>query len=125
MESEFQQPTQCSTEEEAELFRSVKKFKDNSIEKPFVPPHKQVSYKHSLIGDIPGAYAQAFSFDRMEDPEEVSDDEVEDLVEGMADVSLSKETKYHMRAPWAKVLIMKVYGRIVGFNYLTFKLNTL
>ena len=59
MEHEFQQPTQCSAEEEVELFRSVKNFKDNSIEKPFVPPRKQVSYRDSLIGDIPGAYAQA------------------------------------------------------------------
>ena len=125
MEPEFQQPTQCSAEEEAELFRSVKKFKDNSIEKPFVPPRKQVSYRDSLIGDILRAYAQAFSFDRMEDHAEESDDEVDDLVEGMVDVKLSKETKSRIRAPWAKALIVKVYGRTVGYNYLTFKLNTL
>ena len=99
MEPEFQQPTQCSAEDEAELFRSVKKFKDNSIEKPFVPPRKQVSYRDSLIGDIPRAYAQAFSFDRMEDHAEESDDEVDDLVEGMVDVKLSKETKSRIRAP--------------------------
>ena len=61
----------------------------------------------------------------MEDHEEDSDDELEDLVEGMVDVRLSKETKSHIRAPWAKALIVKVYGRTVGYNYLTFKLNTL
>ena len=53
----------------------------------------------------------------MEDHEEDSDDELEDLVEGMVDVRLSKETKSHIRAPWAKALIVKVYGRTIGYNY--------
>ena len=57
--------------------------------------------------------------------EEVSDTEVEELYEGMVEVSLSKETKARIRAPWSKALIVKVYGRIVGFNYLPFKINTL
>ena len=43
----------------------------------------------------------------------------------MADVKLSKDTKAMIRAPWSKALIVKVYGRMVGFNYLTFKINTL
>ena len=103
----------------------MKKFKDNSIEKPFVPPRKQVSYIDSLIGDIRGTYAQAFSFDRMEELDEESDDEVEELTEGMADVKLSRETKSYIRALWAKALIVKVYGRTMGYNYLTFKINTL
>ena len=59
MEPEFQQQTQCSSEEEAELVRSVKKYKDDSLDKPFAPPRKQVSYRDSLISDIPGAYAPA------------------------------------------------------------------
>ena len=52
MEPEFQQQTQCSSVEEAELVRIVKKFKDDSLDKPFAPPRKQVSYRDSLIGDI-------------------------------------------------------------------------
>ena len=43
----------------------------------------------------------------------------------MAKVKLSKETKARIRAPWSKALIVKVYGRSVGFHYLTFKLNAL
>ena len=50
---------------------------------------------------------------------------MEPLIEGMAEVKLSKETKTRIRAPWSKALIVKVFGRTVGFNYLTFKLNTL
>lgn len=41
------------------------------------------------------------------------------------DVKLSKETKSRMRAPWTKALIMKVYGKTVGYSYLTLKINTL
>nr|POE54099.1 hypothetical protein CFP56_73770 [Quercus suber]POE64412.1 hypothetical protein CFP56_12457 [Quercus suber] len=43
----------------------------------------------------------------------------------MAEVKLSKETKSRIRAPWSKALIVKVYGRSIGFNYLTFKINVL
>ena len=50
---------------------------------------------------------------------------MEDLVEGMTEVVLSKETKARIKVPWSKALIVKVYGRTVGFSYLTFKLNAL
>ena len=43
----------------------------------------------------------------------------------MAEVKLLKETKARIRAPWSKALIVKVYGKSVGFNYLTFKINAL
>ena len=43
----------------------------------------------------------------------------------MVDVKLCKETKSRIRAPWTKALIVKVYGKIVGYSYLTFKINTL
>ena len=43
----------------------------------------------------------------------------------MVEVKLSKETFSWIRALWSKALIVKVYGRIVGFNYLTFKINAL
>ena len=99
METKFQQANQSSSEEDAELERSVKKFKDNLKENPFMPPRSQVSYKDSLLGDIPGAYAQAFQFDRVEESEVESDIELDELVEGMVDVKLSKETKSKIRAP--------------------------
>jgi len=121
MEPEFQQPTQCSSEEEAELVRSVKKFKDYTRDKPFIPPRKQVSYKDSLKGNILGAYAQAFSFDKTEENEEESDLELEDLFEGMVDVKLLKETKARIRAPWAKALIVKVYRKTVEYSYVLSK----
>ncbi|XP_050261258.1 uncharacterized protein LOC126706038 [Quercus robur] len=123
MEPEFQQANQRSSEEDAELEKSVRKDKEKVVE----PNQSQVSYKDRLVGDIPGAYAQAFRFDKEEEAKEEaeSDTELDDLVEGMVDVKLSKETKARIRAPWTKALIVKVYGKTVGYSYLTFKINTL
>ena len=59
---------------------------------------------------------------REEDAEEL-DTELEPLIEGMVEVKLSKETKSRIGEPWTKALIVKVFGKIVGFNYLTFKIN--
>nr|POF24288.1 hypothetical protein CFP56_40403 [Quercus suber] len=102
MEPEFQQATSCSSEEEEELIRSVKKFKDNSIDKPFTEPRSRTV--------------------KIEDE---SDSKMEDLTDGSAEVKLSKETKAQIKAPWSKALIVKVYGRTLGYNYLIFKINTL
>ncbi|KAK7836758.1 hypothetical protein CFP56_022161 [Quercus suber] len=108
-----------SSEEEAELVRSVKKFKDSSTAQATASHHKQVSYRDSLVGDIPGAYAQAFSFDRIVEDDVDSNSDLDDIVEGKVDVHLSKETKARMRAPWAKALIVKVFalreiGKAIG-----------
>ncbi|KAK9990122.1 hypothetical protein SO802_025107 [Lithocarpus litseifolius] len=43
----------------------------------------------------------------------------------MPDVKVTRETKDRIWAPGSKTLIVKVYDRTVGFNYLTFKINTL
>ena len=40
-------------------------------------------------------------------------------------MSLSRETKSRIRAPWSKTLIVKVFGRSVAFSYLTFKINAM
>ena len=125
MEAEYCNEPPRSSEEEDELGRSVKKFKESGGGKQDTPLRKNISYKDSLIGDIPGAYQQAFKLDNVWDDEEESDTEVEPLIEGMAEVKLSKETKTRIRAPWSKALIVKVFGRTVGFSYLIFYGNQL
>ena len=125
MEAEYCNDPPRSSEEEDELGRSVKKFKESSRVNQSTPQRDFVSYKDRLVGDIPGAYEQAFKLDNVWDDGEESDTEVEPLIEGMAEVKLSKETKDRIRAPWSKALIVKVFGRTVGYSYLTFKLNAL
>ena len=74
---------------------------------------------------IPGACAKAFDFSDLLDKEAESDDEVEELREGLVAVKLTRETKLWIRKPWSNALIIKLYGRTVGFNFLQSKLNLL
>ena len=117
--------TQRTSEEEDELHRSIKKFKESNGARSFIQPRTLISYRDTLLGDIPGAYEQAFNLERNWDENFESDTNLEPLIKGMVEVKLSKEIFPQIRTPWSKALIVKVYGRTVGFNYLTFKINAL
>lgn len=134
-----------SREEEAELSRSTKKVKEShcndSQQRPFnginpnamgsfqllEPNNVKKSFKDKLIGEIPGAYAQAFDFSEYIDNgmESELDSEVDNLRQGVAAVSLSKATIQRIRAPWSSAFIIKVFGRSVGYNFLLSKLHAL
>nr|POE84551.1 hypothetical protein CFP56_63601 [Quercus suber] len=130
-----------SREEEMELTRSNKKVKDvrhasfmeeqrsssGSLEasKAFnfcTPP---LSFKDKLVGKIPRAYTQAFNFMESMDDDVESKDEVEPLRQGLAEVKFTKEFKQQIKNPWSKALIVKVYGRTMGFNFLHSKIHSL
>lgn len=115
-----------SSEEENELVRSNKKVKEvhhasygcaSNLHGETVSSPK-VSFREKLVGEMPGVYAQTFDFSEHMDADSDSDDESSEIREGFATIRLSKETKQRIRAPWAKALIIKVFGRIVGFSYL-------
>ncbi|XP_050260020.1 uncharacterized protein LOC126705116 [Quercus robur] len=129
-----------SSEEEAELERSNKKVKDvrhagfsvshdssfQSQGRLNSPSHgEKSSFKDKLLGEIPGAYNQAFAFEEHMEADIESDEELEELREGFAAVKLSKGVKHRIRAVWASSLIVKVYGRSVGFSYIQTRLNAL
>uniref|UniRef100_A0A7N2M5G8 Uncharacterized protein n=1 Tax=Quercus lobata TaxID=97700 RepID=A0A7N2M5G8_QUELO len=110
-----------SREEQEELAHSNKKvknvnhagFSDSSDSRPSSPNQPQgmwsqaISFKDKVVGEIPGAYTQAFNFgDLMKDDEE-SDDEVEALREGLVALKFSRELKQKIRHPWARALIVK------------------
>ena len=121
-----------SREEEAELARSKKKVKDvhhfdfandaceNIHSQAFQNTWgaNQTTFKEKLVGEIQGAYAKAFDFTDFLDMEAESDEEMDELREGLVAVKLSRETKLRIRKPWANTLIIKLYGRTVGFNFL-------
>lgn len=125
-----------SREEEMELACSNKKVKDmhhadfkfssgKGASSQDKTRNNGLSFKEKLLGEIPGAYNQAFQLDgHMEDNED-SDDEVTRIREGLAALTLSKEAKQRIRAPWANSLIVKVYGRTVGYHFLQARLNAL
>nr|POF11331.1 hypothetical protein CFP56_55570 [Quercus suber] len=91
MEVEYSFDPPCSREEEDELGRSVKRFKENSGVRLAFQPRVPVSYKDTLLGEIPGAYEQAFKFDTVRDDEKEAEPDLEPLIEGMVDVNISRE----------------------------------
>ena len=125
-----------SLEEQEELARSNKKVKNvnhagfcegqsSSSSSPSFAGgsgYQNASFKDKLMVEIPGAYTQAFCFEEFMDDDAKSDDEVETLRQGMVAVKFSKELKQEIRRPWARALIVKVYGRVVGLNFLQAKL---
>nr|POE91257.1 hypothetical protein CFP56_34579 [Quercus suber] len=129
-----------SREEEAEISRSKKKkvkdvhhagFNDGTSEGGSSQWHQAAwgspkkSFKDKLVGKIPGAFAKAFDFTDLMVDEAESDDEMLDLHERLAAVKLSRETKLRIRSPWAVTLIIKPFGKAVGFNFLQSKFNLL
>lgn len=67
------------------------------------------------MGEIPRAYSQAFALSDNMDAESESDEETEDIRQGLAAIRLLKEMKQCIRAPWAKAIMVKVYGNIMIF----------
>lgn len=54
-----------------------------------------------------------------------SDVEEDSLSEGMVAILLSKEEKARIREPWGQAIIVKTFGRNVGFFFLTNRLRAL
>lgn len=112
-----------SGEEVAELQISTKKVKEDH---PFGSPTANVdgqksdplSYKAKLVGELLGAYAQAFEAHFNSKKEAYSDDEVEDLLKGVVAIKLSREKTLHIKEMWAHSLIVKVQGRTVSFHFM-------
>jgi hypothetical protein len=87
-----------------------------------------ISYKDSLVGMIPGAYEYAFFGSSMEEDADFSsdeDDEDEPPEDGEVVIKFSRELKHRIRAPWSSSLIVKVFGRSVGYVFLMNKLKTM
>lgn len=114
MECEFSQ-REKSLEEDAELQRSTKKVKESILGPVF---GANVSYKDKLVGEMPGAFAQAFNLSSEDDFSDEPRMDVEGLQSGLVAVRLSPETRKQIRSKWASSLIVKVVGRAVGFHFL-------
>ena len=134
-------PRTLSREEEAELARSNKKVKDLHHAEFNVHPREsspspglhnsqsfaRASFKEKLVGEMPGAYVEAFDFDSLMEEGVDSDGEGgEDngqMREGWATVKLTKDTKWRIRGPWSKSIIVKLVGRTNSLLYMRTKLN--
>ena len=119
-----------SREEDDELQWSTKKVKENNRDRVSLEQHSPrlggegFSYKEKLIEDIPGAFEQAFNFENVMETEAESDIEDEEvLLLGEVVVKLFGDKKAKIRAAWNNGLIVKVFGKTVGYHYLLSKLT--
>ena len=76
------------------------------------------SYRDKLLGDFLGVHAHMSLPYSHNFGEEESDIELDEVTEGFASMKLFKETKIRIRGAWSNALIVKVYGRTVGYHYL-------
>ena len=113
-----------SREEDEELQRSTKKVKENHHGRAAQEPHglgtggMGISYKETLVGELPGAFEQAFDFNQEMEFDATSDDEFENLPPGEVAIKLSGERKNKIKASWSRAFIVKVFGKAVGFHFL-------
>ena len=68
---------------------------------------------------------QAFDFSDYVDNEVEPETNVKSIKEGFAAVNLLREFKQRIRAPWTNALIIKVFRRSIGFNFLNSKIHAL
>ena len=85
---------------------------------PLNPKGGGASYKARLLGEVAGAYEEAFEFNGAVDMGAQFDDEDSDLSAGTAAVNLLGERKQNIRKQWKNAFIVKVVGRTVGFQFL-------
>jgi hypothetical protein len=125
-----------SLEDEDSVCRSTKKKKDShpttgnedgaGLGSYFPEGFKAgMSYRDSLLGELPGAYEQAFFGSAMEDDLVSSDEEDDPPEDGEVVISIPRETKLRIRAPWSTSFIVKVFGRSVGYLFLVNRLKSL
>ena len=96
-----------SNEEEVELKRSTKKVKENHPSTN-VPSFEEGTFKDKLLGDIPGAYAQAFNIHNCTFEDVCADTDLDtkmkEISEGIISIKLSNSTISHIRGKWTHAL---------------------
>nr|XP_023911415.1 uncharacterized protein LOC112023033 [Quercus suber]POF11677.1 uncharacterized protein CFP56_62253 [Quercus suber] len=120
-----------SREEDDVLQQSTKKVKESyQNEEPSKLPSsnrdgKGRSYKEKLLGLNTGAYEHTFAFENDMDTEVESDADEKDLPLGEVAVRLSGVRKASIRAAWNNALIVKVFGKTVGYHFMVSSLTKL
>ena len=101
----------------------------NRIPSMLVGKQRQpISYKDSLVGITPDAYEKVFfeDFNMDQDhPSEMDTADDEPLEDRELKVELSKEAKIKIRQKWLSSLIIKVFGKNIGYSYLKWKIQDL
>ena len=123
---ESSQPSPSSSEEEEDAFHcSTKKIKDGHTSPLPNSPFQAPSYKAKLVGQLLGAYKVAFNLVEQMQEDVESDTEEENVDEGDVVLALTKDEKIRIRSQWSKALIIKTFGRTVGYLFLSQRVREL
>ena len=107
-------------EEDDVLQRSTNKVKENHRDLASNEPLRPIlyvegrSYKDRLVGVCPRAFEKAFDIENTMEMEVVTDEDSP----GVATVRLTGDRKGKIRAAWKDALIVKVFGKTVGYHFL-------
>ena len=108
--------------------RSTNKVKENHCDiaghEPLCPilDVEGRSYKDKLVGECPGAFGKAFDFENTIEMEAVTDDEADEDRPGEATIRLTRDRKGKIQAAWKDALIVKVFGKTIGYHFLISRL---
>nr|POF22549.1 hypothetical protein CFP56_67924 [Quercus suber] len=109
-----------SREEDDVLQRSTKKVKENQSPISIMEGR---SYRDKLVGECIGVFEIVFDIENVTEMETMSDDEVNEDLPGAATVHLSRGRKGKIRAASTNALIVKVFGKAVGYHFLISRLE--
>ena len=107
-----------STKETNHLQRSTKKHKGGSGSS--LPPRSLRSYK-GIVSNPKGDWDSSHpheSFSYEEDLSDIKDDSADCCLV----ILLSKEEKQRIHAPWRSTIIIKAFGKSLGYKYLDYKI---
>lgn len=83
------------------------------------------SYRDKLEGECTGGFEKKFEVENTMEMETKSNDETEEDLPSKATVSLSGDRKGKILAAWTNALIVKVFGKTVGYHFLISRLVSL
>ncbi|GMY33132.1 hypothetical protein FCV25MIE_28374 [Fagus crenata] len=123
-ENSLEQISSLSPKEEDLIRRSTKKHKGDSSS--FLPSRTLRTYKDSLVNPE-GVWQDHTMPDSIhsEEASDVASDAEDNMDDDILVILLSKAEKERIHAPWRLALIIKVFGKSVGFKYMNFKVRSL
>ncbi|KAF3950081.1 hypothetical protein CMV_024118 [Castanea mollissima] len=117
----------CSTKKVIDNHHGNTKRTDNKVRVTTDAAKPKLSFKKKLVGEILGAFAQAFDLTDKEETDmvprsfevDMESDEIRELREGVVAAKISQGLKQRIQAPWSKALIVRVYGRTgkISFSF--------
>lgn len=120
-----------SREEDDVLQRSTKKVKENHRDNLGQENQSPISvmegrsYRDKLVGECTGIFEKVFDVENVMEMETMSNDEANEDLPGEAMVHLFGNREGKIRSAWTNALIVKDFGKAIGYHFLISRLVSL